>query len=236
MHNVNVYKANHEKKAAKIRPLTIRRDWMYKDTYNCHPINFANTLGYGVYFEDDISFIWDGNRAHGAVPILGKEHVWYGRGEGTVSFVTNLIIKTDENTSLLTMPVPNEFIDGANVISTVLSTSLFTGVFSVVWKLEKPDTEYFIPAGTNIACILPVSIAQFQNSTINMIEGQAPFERIQDSPSYIAALAELNNQGIRPRMYKKGIDHNGNIIGKHEVDELILNVNYDQSKLKDGNL
>jgi hypothetical protein len=31
-------------------------------------------------------------------------------------------------------------------------------------------------------------------------------------------------------MYKKGIDHTGKIIGKHEVDRIILNVNYEKEQ------
>lgn len=227
MHNVDVYIDNPELPSAKIRPLPVKRDWMHPATYNCHPIGLANTLGYGIYFDHDISFIWDGERVGGAQGIVGKESVWVGRGEGTVSFVTNLILKTDENTSIVTMPVPNESIQGANVLSTILSTSLFTGTFSVVWKLDTPHKEYFVPAGTNIACILPISLASIQDSTINMHDLRWPFESIQDSPEYMEYLKDLNAQGIRPRMYKKAVDHHGKSIGKHEVDTINLNVRYE---------
>jgi hypothetical protein len=189
-------------------------------------IAMANTLGYGVYFDHDISFIWDGSREDGAVGIIGAENVWVGRGEGTVSFVTNLVIKTDENTSLITMPVPNEYLEDAHVLSTILSTSVFTGTLSIVWKLDVPNKEYFVPAGTNIACILPISLGQIQDSTITVHDKPWPFERIQDSVEYMEYLKGLNAQGIRPRMYKKAIDHKGNKIGKHEVDSIVLNVNY----------
>jgi hypothetical protein len=227
MYSVEAYVDNIEKPTAKIRPLSVKRDWMHSYTYNCYPIALANTLGYGVYFDHDISFIWDGSREDGAVGLIGKENVWVGRGEGTVSFVTNLVLKTDENTSLITMPVPNEYIEDAHVLTTVLSTSVFTGTLSIVWKLDKPNKEYFVPAGTNIACIMPISLGQVQNSTINVHPTRWPFEKIQDSPEYMEYLKGLNAQGIRPRMYKKAIDHKGNTIGKHEVDSIILNVNYD---------
>jgi hypothetical protein len=227
MHNIDAYIDDPAKITAKIRPLPIKREWMHAQTYNCHPIAMANTLGYGVYFDHDISFIWDGSRKDGAIGLTGKESIWVGRGEGTVSFVTNLILKTDENTTLITMPVPNEYIEDAHVLSTVLSTSIFTGTFSIVWKLDKPNKEYFVPAGTNIACIMPISLGQIQNSTINVHKKPWPFERVQDSKEYMEYLKGLNAEGIRPRMYKKAIDHKGNSIGKHEVDNIILNVNYD---------
>jgi hypothetical protein len=230
MHNVDVYVDNLLIPTAKIRPLTIQRDWMHAYTYNCHPIAMANTFGYGIYFDHDISFIWDGSRDEGAYGILGKENVWVGRGEGTVSFTTNLVFKTDENTSVLTMPVPNEYIDGAEVLSTILSTSVFTGTFTVVWKLDTPNKEYLVPAGTNIACVLPISIASIQGSNFNIKNSLWPFESIQDSKDYMTYLKAKNAEGIKPKMYKKGIDHTGKIIGKHEVDRIILNVNYEKEQ------
>jgi hypothetical protein len=170
--------------------------------------------------------MWDGLRGDGAVGIIGKENIWVGRGEGTVSFITNLIFKSDENTSLLTMPVPNEQIEGTQVLSTILSTSIFTGTFSIVLKLDTPNKEYFIPAGTNVACILPISVGSIQDSTINIHSEIAPFERVQDSKEYITYLKDLNLKGIRPKMYKKAINHKGESLGKHEVDNIKLNVVY----------
>jgi hypothetical protein len=227
MYRIDAYIDNMELPTAKIRPLPLKREWMHSFTYNCHPITMANTYGYGVYFDHDISFIWDGSRHDGAVGLTGGRSVWVGRGEGTVSFVTNLILKTDENTTVVTMPVPNEYIEGAQVLSTVLSTSVFTGTFSVVWKLDTPNKEYFVPAGTNIGCIMPVSLSELQNSTVNMHNKTFPFEKIQDSKEYMGYLKGLNAEGIRPRMYKKAINHRGESIGKHEVDNIILNVNYE---------
>lgn len=225
MHNIDVYIDDPELPSAKIRPLSIKREWMHPATYNCHPIGMANMLGYGVYFDHDISFSWSGSRIEGAVGIIGSESIWPGRGEGTASFITNLIFKTDKNTSMVTMAVPNESFEGANVLGTVLSTSLFTGTLSIIWKLDTPNKEYFVPAGTNIACLLPISLASIQDSTINMHNFRWPFESIQDHPEYMEHLKDLNSQGIRPRMYKKALDHKGNSIGKHEVDSIVLNVN-----------
>jgi len=233
MYKIDAYIDNTDAPSAKIRPLEMQRDWMHDNTYNCDPIGMANTLGYGIYFDEDVSFIWDGSRANGAVGVVGSEHIWVGRGEGTVSFVTNLILRTDENTSVLTMPVPNQSIEGAQVLSTVLSTSVFTGTFSVVWKLDTPNKEYFIPAGTYIACILPISLGSIQDSEINIKHKPLPFNRIHDDVEYITYLKGLNAKGIRPRMYKKGIDHTGKVIGKHEVNKIKLHVNYEKD-VEDG--
>ena len=73
---------------------------------------------------------------------------------------------------------------------------------------------------------MPVSVAQFQDSNINILNEIYPSEkRIQDTQEYLdeiqkAVLADKP----RLKMYKKAIDHKGNSIGKHEVDNLKMRV------------
>jgi hypothetical protein len=226
MYTINAYKDNEREVSAKIRQLSPKRDWMHSNTYNCTPILAANSLGYGIYFEEDISFVWDGDRKNPAEGVLGSQYVWSGRGEGTVSFKTNLIFRTDPDVSILTLPVPNEFLDGAEVITTVLSSSIFSGSLPIVWKLHEPNKEYLVKAGTNIACVLPISIAQFQDSNINVLNEIYPSEnRIQDTQEYLDEIQKAVAAGKpRLKMYKKAIDHKGNKIGKHEVDNLKMHV------------
>ena len=227
MYNVDVYKGTPNRSSAKIRPLTMQRDWMSPATYHCYPLTFANSFGYGIYFEDDISFSWDGNESNPAIADLGKDHIWSGRPEGTVSFDTNLVFKTDENTSILTIPVPNKQIDGATVITSLISSSFFTGGFPIVWLLNEPNKKYFIPAGTDIACIIPISMSQFQDSTINVFNDVFPSQRVHDSREYIDYIHDFaDKNGTQPKLYRKGINHLGEKIGSHEIDTLRMKVNY----------
>jgi len=225
MNNISIYKNHHEMPSAKIRRLKGKRDWMDSPTYNCYPISFANTMGYGVYYEKDISFIWDGNRRNPATAILGEEHVWSGRGDGTVSLLTNFAIKTEENLSILTMPVPNLFpTQDATCITTLLSTSFLSIDFPIVWKIHTPNKEILIPAGTDVACLLPISVGQLQNTNIDLYDSLWPYKGVHTDPEYVQKIKEGLAAGEHPRMYKQGIDHKGNIIGKHEVDNLKMTI------------
>jgi len=228
MYKVDGYKDNERLVSAKIRPLGPKRDWMHSMTYNCTPITVANSLGYGIYFDEDISFSWDGDRKNPAEAILGKQYVWSGRGEGTVSFNTNLILRTEPEVSMLTMPVPNEFIDGAEVITTVLSTSVFTGSFPIVWKLHEANREYFVPAGTNVACVLPISISQFKDSNVEIFSDiYPPDKRVQDRQEYLDVIQAAVAAGKpRLKMYKKAVDEKGNSLGYHESDNVKMSVTY----------
>lgn len=229
MYNVDVYAQNKERGHAKLRQLSPKRNWMGTDNYSCYPIVVANAIGYGIYFDEDISFIWNGNHDSPAKGILGSKYIWEGRSDGTASFSTGLIFKSEESVSIMTCPVPNYFRYEYSVISTVLSTSFFTGELAIVLKIN-PDfinKEILIPANTDIACILPISISQFDESNINVIEKSFPYPRIQDRDEYIDSLHEyFNKTGNRLRLYKKGIDEKGNKVGNHEIGNIRMNVKY----------
>ena len=227
MYNVDVYKGNMNINSAKLKQLSIKREWMSAATYHCYPLTFANTLGYGVFFEEDISFIWNGDASSPAKAINGSSNIWSGRPEGTVSFETNLVFKTEPNVSILTLPVLNQPIQGADVISSIVSSSFFTGSFPIVWKLSIPNKEYLIPAGQPIACILPISISQFQDSNINVYEKEYPGYRLHNDSEYIKAIHDyVDEKGTQPKLYKKGLNHHGEKIGSHEIENLIMKVSY----------
>lgn len=57
-YRIEVYKLGSGP-SAKLRPLNIQREWMDSGVYHCIPISIANKIGYGVYFEEDISFRLD---------------------------------------------------------------------------------------------------------------------------------------------------------------------------------
>lgn len=228
MYSITAYR-NEKNRGAKLRQLRIQRDWMDPSTYSCYPLTQANTFGYGVYFDEDISFIWNGDKSTAAQGICGKDNIWSdaGRGEGTVSFITNLVFRSEENISLLTMPVPNEPLEEATILSTILSTSFFTGELSIVWRINPNfiNKEIFIPAGKSIGCILPISLQEFQNSNIKILNEPFPYPKIHDRQEYVDALHDsVRETGQKLRLYKKGLDEHGNVIGKHEVSNIVLNV------------
>lgn len=235
-YNVDVYAGNENKPHAQIRQSGVRRDWMDGPggIYHCRPVTFANTMSYEIYFDEDISFIWDGDNVHPAKSTNENNFVWSGRELGTVSFDLNLMVKTDENTSILTFPTPNYYIKDAMTITTLLSSSFFTGPFHVVWKLFVPNKEYFIPAGTPVGSFMPISVEPLHNSTVRVHEKEYSGYRLHHDPEYVDEIHRIVwSGGKNPEFYKNGTDHKGNLIGKHEVSKLRLNVEH-IFDLKDG--
>jgi hypothetical protein len=227
MYKVDAYLDGKNTPTAKIEQLKMKRDWMHHSIYHCTPLSLANTFGYGVYFDQDISFTWDGDVLNPAKAILGKEIIGEDRGGGTVSFHTNLLFTTDENTSLLTMPVPNQELKHATVLTSLLSTSFFTSNIPIVWKLQKANYEYVVPAGTYVAALLPISLAVFQETEINIhLDDGLNKKQVHQQKEYLEALRIGQKEKKFKRLYERSINHLGEKIGTHEVENFDMKVNY----------
>lgn len=229
MYNILVKKTNSN--AANISQLQAKRDWMEntvdRHAYNCFPVTLTNTLGWGISFPKDISFIWDGisdtNPDH--IKILnGEEYCSTSRANGTISFKTGLTFKTDENISLLHMPVPNMFYEGAQAFTTLMSTSFFTGELPSVWRITQPNKIITIKANSPIAAIIPISLTDLQNSKISITKNE-----IHNAPKYtyeqhMNEVDRITRSGKWTNFYRDAVDPLGNKIGNHEVKGIRLHV------------
>jgi hypothetical protein len=215
--------------AANISQLSIKRDWMDetfdRHAYHCFPVTLTNGLGWGISFPEDITFIWDGvfDSTPDHVKILaGEKYAYTGRGQATVSFKTGLLFETDEDTSLLTMPVPNQFVDGATCFSTLLSTSFFKGDVPIAWMVTRPNVEITIPAGTPIASLIPLSLGRLQEFELTVTDQPLPADFFQSMQGYGEKIQEIIATGNWAHFYRNATDANGNSIGNHEVKALRL--------------
>jgi hypothetical protein len=220
---------------AKVEPLLVTRDWMdatpEKHAYHCFPVTVANTVGWTISMPVDIKFIWDGlNDTSGDhITILeGESYVYTGRGQSSVSFNTNLLFKSDEKISLLTMTVPNYFNPDYEVISSLISTSFFRNPLPLAIKALTPNKEILIPAGTPIATILPISLSTLKDSVIEV--KKFPYEWMEEwnskNKAYGDAAQVLSMKGQWTDWYRDAVDQDGNKIGEHEVKALKLKTEY----------
>jgi hypothetical protein len=227
---VDVYKVRDN--AANISPLSIKREWM-EDTvdahaYKCFPVSLTNGLGWGLSFPEDITFIWDGisdTLPHHVKVLKGEQYVYTERANATISFNTGLLFKTDENTSILQMPVPNLFRDGVQPFTTIISTSFFKGELPCAWRITRPNVEITIKANTPIISILPISLTELQNSEMVLKNNyDLPSDFWKDGPEYSKVVSEINKSGKWSNFYRDAVNHLGKSIGSHEVKALRLKV------------
>ena len=211
--------------------LSVKRDWM-EDTwdahaYKCFPVSLTNQLGWGISFPEDIVFIWNGisDSSPDHVKILqGEKYAYAGRANATISFNTGIRFMTEENITLLQMPVPNYFIEGAQPFTTLISTSFFQGELPVAWRITKPNVEITIKANTPIISILPIDLDNLQNSEILFQDLKTMPKEIKNLEEYGKIVYEINQSGKWTNFYRDALDHKGNKLGKHQVKAIRLHV------------
>lgn len=215
---------------AEISPLPATREWMDKShdkhAYMCFPMALTNRLGWGISFPDDIVFIWDGidDTTPNHVKVLkGEQWATPKRGNATISFETGLILKTDPDTTMLTMPVPNQFIAGTQCFTTLISTSFYMPPLPIAWKITEANKEITIPAGTPVAAVLPISLGELENNyTMELREEILSGEYWQEVKKYGDAAQEKNAVGDWSKMYRDAVDYTGESVGKHETKSIKL--------------
>jgi len=233
MHNVEIYKMGSN--SADVFQLPIKRDWMDKTfdkhAYRCLPVSLSNGLGLGISFPEDISFVWDGitDTSPDHIKILeGEKYCSLGRGNATLSFNTGLMIKTDENTTMLQMPVPNLFIEGVSPYTTLISTSFFDAPFPCAWRITAPYKVIKIKAGTPIIALLPMSLKKLEDYTfkISDIKNYIPQKKYNSEEKELSLREKV--KGLWTDLYRDAVDPYGRKIGKHEVKSIKLKIeNYD---------
>lgn len=215
---------------ASVEQLPGSRIWMdetpNKHAYMCFPLSITNRLGWGISFPKDIRFIWDGitDTTPDHIKILeGHEYVSTARGNATISFLSGILVRTDENTSTMAMPVPNLFVRGAQCYTSTISTSFYMHEFPLAWRVTEPNIEIHIPAGQPVAAILPISLTGLQSEyTMEYIDQPMPGSYWEEIKKYGDEIEIKNGVGDWSKMYRDALNYRGEKIGSHELKSLKL--------------
>lgn len=216
--------------AGEIAPLPATRPWMdesaEKHAYMCFPMTVTNKLGWGISFPEDIVFIWDGiddTTADHVKIIKGEQYASPKRCNATISFETGLVFKTDPETTILTMPVPNQFIAGTQCFTTLISTSFYMPELPIAWKITEANKEITIPAGTPIAAILPLSLTALENDYEMEINLNHVDHSYWEEVAKYGEVAQAKNAiGDWSKMYRDAVDYKGDKVGAHETKSIKL--------------
>ena len=214
-----------------IEPMSIKRDWMDETAqghaYRCHPVTSANVIGWSISLPVDLKFIWNGiNDTSGDnVKILeGKEFVYTGRGQSTISFNTGFILRTAENISVLTITPQNYFNENFEVMSSLISTSFLNTDFPLAIKCRVANKEITIKAGTPLATIIPISLTSLKDESVEIVNFIHTQEYTDSVNAYGAAAQEVNKLGEWTDWYRNAVNEKGESVGSHEVKILKLSV------------
>jgi hypothetical protein len=237
MHNIKVYKSLGDL-SANISQLNPKRDWMDKTfdshAYKCFPVTLTNTLGWGLSFPEDITFVWDGisdSSASHVKVLSGEKYCSTGRANATISFNTGLIFKTEKDVSLLQMPVPNLFTDGAQAFTTLMSTSFFTGELPCAWKITKPFIPITIKANQPFISVFPISLKKLQNSSVEIddIKNMTVSNNKYNIKEQQEKIDQIISSGKWTNFYRDAVDYKSNKIGEHEVKSIRLTTQHKET-------
>jgi hypothetical protein len=222
----------------EISPMSIKRDWMdltpEKHAYRCFPVTQANMVGWNLYCDEDVKFIWNGitDTSPENVKILqGKNFTYSGRGQSTVSFTTGLVFKTEKNVSFLVINPVNYFNPDFETMSYLISTSWYDNDFPLAIRVKTPNKEITIKAGEPIATIIPISLTAIDNTAIDMSDYYDKDNiRQNNHRAYGEAAQELNKNGKWTDWYRDAVNEKEESLGAHETKALRLFVNDKRAK------
>lgn len=110
-------------------------------------------------------------------------------------------------------------------MSNLISTSFFDNPLPLAIKAKRANEKIIIKAGTPIATIIPISLTNLNNSTIEIINYKDKDNlRYNAKISYGAAAQVINSSGGWTDWYRDAVDENGQTLGSHEVKTLKLHV------------
>jgi hypothetical protein len=140
-----------------------KRDWFTPHFYKCLPLAIGNQYGFVIKSEFDFSFMWNGGEKREDVyfnfekesnkkyPLIESRF-----GSGIVTINLPLWLRTPPGVNLMTINPPNFIIPNITVMTGVIETDNLRRNFTFNLKIQIPNIEVFIPAGTPIAAFIPI--------------------------------------------------------------------------------
>lgn len=225
-----------------IEPMSIKRGWM-DDTseghaYRCFPVTQSNVVGWNLFCNQDIEFLWDGinDQTQDHVEIISApEGSYTGRGQSSISFNTGLIFRTDKDVSIFTINPVNYFNNDFETMSNLISTSFYDNPLPLAIKAKSKNEKITIKAGTPLATIIPISLSKLNNTSIQINEYiDENRERMNANIRYGEAAQAINSSGKWTDWYRDAVNEKGETKGSHETKVLKLSVTNNVKNKQNG--
>jgi hypothetical protein len=215
----------------EISQMSVKRNWMdetsERHAYRCFPVTQANVVGWSLSCTEDIVFTWDGtnDQTPDHIKITSPSGAYAGRGQSSISLNTGLVFRTANDVSLWTINPVNYFDNDFETMSNLISTSFYDSPLPLAIKAKNANVETRIAAGTPVATIIPISLTDLNNSSINIINYSDPENRRNRAIiNYGNAAQKVNISGEFTDWYRDAVNEKNEPLGSHETKVLRLNV------------
>jgi hypothetical protein len=110
-------------------------------------------------------------------------------------------------------------------MSNLISTSFYDNPLPLAIKSKSANKKVFIKSGTPLATIIPISLSELNNTSIDIVEYKdEDRKRIEANISYGEAAQILNSSGEWTDWYRNAVNEKQESLGSHEVKTLKLSV------------
>ena len=143
-----------------------KREWFTPHFYRCLPLTIGNQYGFILKSEFDFGFVWDGGDSADSTKIFINEDLEvlsskYPRiethfGYGIITINPPFTLRTPPGVNLMTINPPNYVIPNVTAMTGVVETDNLRRNFTFNLKIQIPNVEVYIPAGTPIAAFIPI--------------------------------------------------------------------------------
>jgi hypothetical protein len=143
-----------------------KRNWFTPHFYRCLPLTIGNQYGFIIKSEFDFSFIWNGGDAINDIDfkfyekeeILNKKYplIESRFGSGIITINPPFWLRTPPGVNLMTINPPNYIIPNITVMTGVIETDNLRRNFTFNLKVQIPNIEVYIPAGTPLSGFIPI--------------------------------------------------------------------------------
>ena len=230
--NIEFYSISDEYQP-QIFQSSARRDWMDASTskhpYKCIPIVRANSHGWELRLEQDITVVWNGEESPDGLQIIDGEYHETNHqplaaslvGHGVITFYCWYLVKTPKPYNLYVSGAPNHFVKGAAPVTGVVETWWSPYTFTMNWKIRYKNRPVTFKKGTPFVYFFPIDSLALEEFT-PVIKNAKEHEHYAEYKEWSDDRAA--NPSKQHHYYKKGTAPNGCPIAHEDLHKLKLSL------------
>lgn len=207
-----------------------KREWFNSHFYRCLPLTIGNQYGFIITSEFDFGFRWNGGQNPEDLKIFIGEHIDENLspnitshfGSGIITINTPFFLRTAPGVNLMTINPPNYFIPNITVMTGVVEADNLRRNFTFNLKVQIPEIQVDIPAGTPLAGFIPVPRYYCDDFKLEFADDIFSRDIIEeelkadiDSGTYRKNIEPTLKNGVGQH-HLKGIDIYGNKFKDHQ--------------------
>jgi hypothetical protein len=206
-----------------------KREWFTPHFYRCLPLTIGNQYGFIIKSEFDFSVIWNGEDSKESTifyfyeeeEVINKKYPMIEShfGHGVITINLPFTLRTPPGVNLMTINPPNYIVPNLTTMTGVVEADNLRRGFTINLKIQIPNMQINIPAGSPLAAIIPIPRYFADSFELKYAEDifseNEIVEELQAEADAITHREDVETGGSA-RHYLLGKDVYGNIFSDHQ--------------------